>query len=751
MSNVDRREFLKLVGAGGVGVGAGFMLAESAKHPLEHLIPYAVPPEEFSSGVATWYNSVCGMCPAGCGISVRTREGRAKKIEGNPSHPVSQGRLCALGQAGLQVLYNPDRLSSPLLLDGASGSFRPATWVEGVDKVAGALSSARNVVVLSRGIRGHLAQIFERFAGSLSSANLLQYDFAHEDALYVGNRESFGIDRLPYYDIANTRYLVSFGADYLNGWISPVHHSLGFGTSRQGGHDRGYFVQVEPRMSVSGASADRWVPANPGTEGLLALGIAQQIVAMGGYSGADRDAWTSTLAPYDIASVSQRTGVNDDIVRQIAEGFMHTRPGLAITGGAATRHVNGVNTAIAVNTLNYIAGNVGIEGGILFNPAAPLATTGEENRGAYESLANLVTHAENGSIDALLVYDTDPVFTMPADSGFREALEKIPFVASLSSFMDETTAMADVVLPSHTYLESWGDDVPEPGVGFSVGAVSQPVVAPLYNTQAVGDTLIAIAAHMGHSDAIPWASTEECIKDGWRQVHAQGGSGDFDAFWRSLLQAGVYGRNIRDTRAVSLDPTVVAGMDANEPTFSGNAATYPFTLHPYTSMRMHDGRGANLPWMLELPDAMTSVVYSSWVEINPVTAEELGVRQGDVVEISSEHGSVTAPVYVYPAIMPDVVAMPVGQGHSKLGRYAKNRGSNPLSIVAAQTDAKSGSLAWAATRVSVAPTGQRAKLVTMSGESRELGRNIVQTTGGAAGSAGHSAKLNSIPIKVEAV
>ncbi len=136
MSKVDRREFLKLVGAGGVGAGAGFMLAEANKHPVEHLIPYSVPPEEFSPGIATWYNSVCGMCPAGCGISVRTREGRAKKIEGNPSHPVNQGRLCALGQAGLQVLYNPDRLTGPLLQHGERGTdeFAQTSWDDAVPR-----------------------------------------------------------------------------------------------------------------------------------------------------------------------------------------------------------------------------------------------------------------------------------------------------------------------------------------------------------------------------------------------------------------------------------------------------------------------------------------------------------------------------------------------------------------------------------------------------------------------------------------
>ena len=138
MPKIDRREFLKLVGAGSVGVGAGFMLRESIKHPQEYLIPHVTAPEDFSTGIATWYNSVCSMCSAGCGISVRTREGRAKKIEGNPSHPVSQGRLCALGQSGLQALYNPDRLTDPLLQTGERGSasFAKITWEEGLRKVA---------------------------------------------------------------------------------------------------------------------------------------------------------------------------------------------------------------------------------------------------------------------------------------------------------------------------------------------------------------------------------------------------------------------------------------------------------------------------------------------------------------------------------------------------------------------------------------------------------------------------------------
>ncbi|MFB3077734.1 MAG: molybdopterin-dependent oxidoreductase, partial [Lysobacterales bacterium] len=441
-----------------------------------HLIPHVVAPEDFSTGIATWYNTVCSMCAAGCGISVRTREGRAKKIEGNPSHPVSQGRLCALGQAGLQVLYNPDRLTGPLLQTGQRGSmsFAQITWEEGLGKVADRLDLLKaahrgnRVCMLSQGIRGHLAQLFELFMDQLGSERLLHYDFDHPHTLYAANKRFFGEERLPYYDLKNTRYLLSFGADYLGNWISPVHHSLGFGHSRQGRSDvRGRFVQIEPRMSLSGAAADEWIPAKPGTEGILALGLAHRIVSEGHYKGVDRDDWAAALSGYTTDQVAEQTGVGADTITRMADAFVHTQPSLAIGGGSAGNHSNGVDTLVAVNALNYLVGNLGKSGGLVFNPEPP-GPVSHARQASYRTMRELAEDAQQGNIEVLILNGSNPVFTLPS-AGFREALAEIPLIVSLSSFMDETTALADIILPSHTYLESWGDDFPEPGVGFSIG------------------------------------------------------------------------------------------------------------------------------------------------------------------------------------------------------------------------------------------------------------------------------------------
>jgi len=758
MSNIDRREFLRLVGVGGVSVGAGFMLAEAIKHPIEHLIPYAVPPEEFSPGIATMYNTVCRMCPAGCGITVRTREGRAKKIEGNPLHPVNQGRLCALGQAGLQVLYNPDRLTAPMIQSGERNSdkFVQTTWEDGLSRVAKQLTQAsgsgKNIVILSEGIRGHLADLFELFVAQLGSGSLLHYDFAYPHALQAANRKLFGIDQLPYYDIRNSSYLLSFGADYLNNWLSPVHYSLGFGDSRHGNDDsRGYFVQIEQKMSISGAAADEWVPARPGTEGVLALGLAHKLLADGVYDAADAADWDAALEIYSADYVAAKTGLPSDTINHLASAFSGAERALAIGGGAAGGYSNSVDTLVAINVLNYLVGNIGKPGGVVFNPATAVGESMNNRQANYQSMQDFIEAAGNGHIDVLVINNTNPAYSLPQSAGFNEALASIPLVVSLSSFMDETTAMADIILPSHTYLESWGDDAPEPGVGFPIGSIAQPVVSPLYNTRATGDILLGLARKLGFDNAMPWTTLQEYLKACWRQIHARSSNEeqDFDSFWRDVLRSGVWGEDRREPDTVVIEKQIIDDLRVAEAEFAGSEEDYPFVLQPYLSTAMYDGRGANLPWMQELPDPTTSIVYGSWVEMNPVTADKMGLADGDLVQVSSVEGSFEAPLVIFPAIMPDVIAAPIGQGHDALGRYAKDRGSNPLKILAGKTDPLSGGLATSATRVSVVATGRRALPVRTGGESRQLGRNIVQSTGVASKPSGHSATLDSIAIVVE--
>lgn len=745
MSSVTRRDFLKLVGAGSVGTGAGFVLAEAAKRPVEQYIPYVVTPEDYTPGVATWYNTVCGQCSAGCGISVRIREGRAKKIEGNPSHPVNQGRLCALGQAGVQVLYNPDRLQSPLRRTGAKGSgqFEPVTWDAALEQLATQLKSRGAATrVLTGAIRGHTHALLDELLNAIGAPPYVQYDALAPEALYAANRTAFGFEVLPYYDVRNADLVVSFGADLLGTWLSPVHHGLGYGHLRQGeGRKRGRLVQVEPRMSLTGANADVWLPARPGTEGLLVLALAHAVLAAGRYGGEDREDWESALADYAPERVAERCGLEPSSVRALAEEYARSPRPLALGGGAAASGTNGGATLLAVNALNYLSGSLGVPGGVLANPPAPIPD-GRERRGGHAAVRALLDAAAGGT---LIVHDANPAFTLPAATGAQAALAKPELLVYIGSFMDETAVLADLVLPTHTFLEAWWDDAPEPGVGFPVASIAQPVVTPLYDTRSFGDIVLALAARIGGpvAAALPAADTQTYLKQAWGRIYAARREAleqpTFDAFWNAVLKAGVWGE-----RAGPVAPAVDAaalrsGLAYREPEYDGNPLERPFVLHPFVTAAFHDGRGANLPWMQELPDPLTSIVYNTWVELNPATARELGIEEGDLVEVQSSAGTLVAPAFPYHAIRPDVVAIPLGQGHTHYGRYATGRGANPLAILAPKTDALSGALATGATRVALRRTGERVRIAKTDGVTRTLGRQILGPGEGHGAGGGHGA------------
>ncbi len=741
MSKISRRDLLQYIGAGGIGVAGGVLYGEGVQRKVELLIPQVIPPEDYSPGVATWYNTVCNQCSAGCGISVRIREGKAKKIEGNPVHPVSRGRLCARGQAGLNVLYNPDRIRTPLQrADRGAENTAEISWDDALTTIGSRIGrlkiegNAGRIRLLTGRTRGHLDELFAQFMNLLGSEHYQQYDFTYPSALAAANKTSFGTDVLPYYDIENADFLLSFGADFLGTWLSPVHYSLAYGNLRQGRQgQRGKTVQVEPRMSLSGAAADEWIAARPGTEGLLALGIAHVLVSSGSYTGNDRDEWSSALQAYSPSMVSAETDVSEDTIVRIAEEFGASTASLAIAGGATAAGTNAVASVVAVNALNHLAGNLGKPGGVILNSAQAFPAAAGAGPAGLQGALDLVAAMQAGDVEVLLVHDTNPVFSLPDNVGFRQAMENVPLIVALSSFHDETTAMADFILPTNTYLESWGDDVPDPGVGFPVTSLSQPVVAPLYDTLPVGDIILSLARQIGGELPIhmPWASMEEFIKDRWREEYdermSEGQDQNFEAFWQAVLEAGVWGQPgaAAGGQPESSSSSTIAAIADPVSKFAGDETDYPFVLHPYLTATFLDGRGANLPWLQELPDPMTSVVYGSWAELNPVTADELGIEEGDVLEIESPAGSIRVPAFIFPAIRPGVVAVPIGQGHTSYGRYASDRGINPIHIVATLMDKQSGDLAWAATRVKVTNTGERLRIVKTDGVTRTLGRQIL--------------------------
>jgi anaerobic selenocysteine-containing dehydrogenase/Fe-S-cluster-containing dehydrogenase component len=696
-STIDRRKFLTVLGAG----GGALALSGCSTSNVERLVPYLVQSEDQIPGLATWYASTCTECSAGCGVHVRTREGRAVKLEGNPEHPINKGKLCSRGQAALQGLYNPGRIQSPMIRN-PDGTFKATTWDDAIARLAAKVTGGK-VAVISGAGRGTFSDLLAEWTAALGGHVVRWEPFDHEP-VRLANKQVFGVDQLPAHDFAKAKFIISFGADFLDTWLAPLENQRGFAESHgfaDGSAAR--MVYVGPRMDLTGLNADEWLSVPPGTEAALALAMASVVAAERG----GQEPLATALAPYTPAAASKDTGIPAARIEKIAKEFAAAQPSLAVAGGIGAQHAGATELCIAVNILNHVAGNVGQT----VNFGADLGS-GD----GYAALTELAVAMDGGQVGVLLVHDANPVYALPKASGFAERMKKVPFKVSTSMYLDETASLCDLLLPQHHALERWDDAAPRAGVH----GLMQPVMEPVFNTMATGDVLLKVSQKAGGVLAkFNAPSYLAHLRNQWNALGTQQGEKDAEGFWRAALQRGGLYQEAPTPAPVSL----AAGATASytRPAFEGNGefvlATYPHSL-------LHDGRGANKPWLLENADPVTKITWHTWVEISPATAQRLDVRDGEILRLTTTHGTVHLPAYVYPGIHPDVVAVPLGLGHTAYGAFAQGRGINALDLLGAP---KGDFLPYVSTRVTVEKTGGYRKLASIAGVPRQLGRGIAET------------------------
>jgi menaquinone reductase, molybdopterin-binding-like subunit len=749
---MQRRDFLKISAAGSAAAAL-----EGCGNPDHQLIRF-IPEEDLLPGLATWKPSICTLCPAGCGTLVRVMQGEAevvrngqlgilkmglaKKIEGNPAHPINQGKLCPRGHAALQVTYHPDRIKTPLQRTGprGSGQFKEITWDDAIKQLVSQLSplltSKRlgQLAFVTAPLHGQRKDVARLFAYAFDGFPPLTFEFFTNEVVRAANMISFGQLALPSVDLGQSSYVLSFGADFLGTWNSPVAQSIGYGHMRKGRPgQRGKFVQFESRVSQTGASADEWIACPPAAEGAVALSLAHVIVdekLRPAVAGLD-------LAEYAPDKIEKQFGIRAATITRIAREAAANSPAVALAGDPAVAHTNGLSSALAINALNSLLGSVGKPGGIAFSAAwvpkqdRPNVPASEIIRGTDEDeLLHYIAGRINSNPDTvkvMLLNHANPVFASPPAWRIREAFEKVPFIASFGSFLDETSVLADLILPDNSPLESWLDDMPESGSSRTVVSLAPPAMAPLHDTRSMPDVLLDVAQQLGGNvaKALPWKTYDEALKAAFTNLYNEKGkqsAKDADEFWKKAQEQGGWWSADEKTPAPAVGKFSGSPAKIPAPQFDGAPEEFPFHFLPFASQMFYDGSLAHLPWMQEAPDPLSSVMWGTWVEINNRTAERLGVKMGDTVEVASQHGKLQAPALVTPTIAPDVIAMPVGQGHENFTRYATGRGANPISILAPMTVEGTGSLAWAATRVKLTRVGEGTIVMfgaSMSEESPE--------------------------------
>ena len=727
---ISRRDFLKLATAGAATTAVLTGCGPASRYVERE--PYMKMPEYTYNGLSTYYATTCRECAAGCGLIVRTMQGRAIKVEGNPNHPVNLGKTCPRGQTTLQGLYNPNRVSGPIkhargeALYNADFQNVPSnmTWDEALQIVADALKDTAGVAFLMGLTSDHLFDLVSDLASAIGAPAPIRFSalsmFEARATLSKATEDLLGQSAMPFFDLANSDLVLSFGANFLETWLSPVAYTRGFAKMRRGNPKRrGYFIQFESRLSSTAAKADEWIPIRPGTEGMVALAIGKLVAeAKGG-------ATPRAFASVDLQAVASESGVALETLEHISGLIVEAQSPLAIPGGAALGQSNGLSTAEAVLTFNALVDNFGKAGGVFLSPLSP--NEDEYHRSAsVQEMADFVENMKSGGIKTLFVHGVNPVFELPKSIGFAEALASVPQVISFATFPDETALASDYIFPDQHGLESWGYQRVATGTSQAVLSGLQPVVTGvykptaselLYDARATADVLIEAArlAGDGIAQALPFNDEVEFIRSKLTNLISQPDGSfvapEINTFSAYFQQHGGWWRNTAELTAPAASNLLGRDLNVEAANFAGEGE---FFFLPYVSPTLGDA-GANKPWLQELADPTTTVMWNTWVEINPHTAEELGIEDDDVVRIVSEGRTVEASVYKYPAIRPDTIAMPFGQGHTAYGIYAQGRGVNPADILGRHFN-EAGDLAFVGMKVRVEKTGMKRQLARLEGK-----------------------------------
>lgn len=725
IGKINRRSFLKVMGWSGAGTalsGCDLPTTITLEEGKEDVVSYLMPEEYVIPGVGVWYASTCTQCEAGCGIHGRVREGRVLKLEGNPDAALNNGKMCMMGQAGVQGHYNPDRVTSPKMRDG--DKLVDVTW----DKAMAVLEDKLGAVGADRfawftgTMSGHQGALVANHLDAMGSKKHYVHEVVNNAVSRAVNKDMLG-EATPRLRLDKAKMIVSFGADFLGAGQSPVHYAGQYAAFRTN-KERGLFVQVESKMSLTGGNADLWLAIKPGTEGVLALGMANLLLNKIKVSDAGIPADVRAMIDdYGITKVAQVTGVAGHRIQRVTQLLTERSPSLVLAGAQVEGQAHGYASTAAVMLLNHILGNVGKTIESAGNFPFPQLTA---KQGGTADLLAFAADAKAQKLDAAIFYGTNPIFSAPATVGMHEAMSNIGFKVAIAQFEDETTMAADLVLPVDSYLEDWGTQVPANQAESNAIHVQQPLMERLHEqTKGLGDILLSLLKLRKKDEYAQFEDYYAYLRNAFAAMPAdvKKSAKNNNEFWNSALQSGVIAVK---SGARRLQSTVVSfAAPVTESEADG------LTLIPSARMGLLDGRHANLPWLQEAPDHISKVVWDSWAEMHPDTAASMGIENLDLVRVTSAQGSVDLRVVLLKGVHRDAVAIPLGQGHEAYGRYAKGLGVNPLSILDATSDSKTGELAMFSTRVTVKKMGEAdslsiVRMGTGSGDS-QAGRKLVGT------------------------
>ncbi len=706
---MDRRTFLKMTGMGSVAFAAG-----CNAHPERNLFTLVRAPEDMVTGEATWYASTCRECPAGCGLLAKNREGRVIKLEGNPLHPINRGKLCVRGHAALQALYHPDRIHTPMLREGRSWkkiSFDQALTLIQKRSIQASAKGPDRVAMLTEVVGHHLLDLFQAvLKGHRSQGPLIFEPFAYE-SLKFAHRQLFERAVLPSYHLDQADMVLGFGADFLENWLSPVEYSRKFKAMHAWDHGyKGFYAHVSAYQSLTAANADQWIMCRPGTEASVAMALIAVLLDRGlgrNLPIAFRTALMEVSARYRSDSPADASGVPIETVQGLARRLLAAQRPLVLPTATTTYGAASAAADLTSVLLNTVLDPTFERYDFDQRHRVEIANTRAEVNAFWKRLADRPA-------ELLLLNRVNPLYSLPVDTGVKAALfDERCFVVTFTNIMDETAAAADLIVPQQHPLESW--DAYESKQ--AMVATLQPTLGKISGAPNIGDIFLNLLP----ADQRPLGDYRQYLTQrlvsGHNIAHA--------SEWLKLIQSG--GHFVADRPVSKPAPRLDAAPVRKLAELLDRSKTEirkGSIIQVVPSLRFYDGRNADRPWLPEIPDPISQVAWQTLAMVHPETMAEKGWSDGQPIQVATTHGEIAVQAVGHAGIHPSVVAVPAGQGHTHLGRYARNQGANPVAVLGAQTDPVTGAPDYAAAVERLGDRGARAALAILSGSRSQHDRKI---------------------------
>lgn len=733
MVKISRRDFLKFGFTSAAVAGLGSSLVGCFSPPPE--VPRKV---VRTTGKPMTVASTCLLCPAGCGILGEVLDGRVVNILGNPRHPNNRGKICSRGYAGINLLYDPDRLLYPLKRSGARGQGRwtriswEQAWAEMAKRLTALKKSAGTegfwMEMETPGSKELLALEFLKAFGSPTV--LAETDFANPNGR-LGHLLTWGAES-PVNDAARSRFILNFGANPYENHAQYIFLAQRIVEGRM--TNAAKMVTFDVRLSNTAGKSNEWIPIKPGTDGMVALAMARHILDQGLHDKEFLSRWTNYplpklaehLSSYTPEQTEKVSGVRASDIRRLATELAQAKPATIITGRGVSGHHNGTMNERCIALLNAVTGNIDIPGGCCFPRQMELGEPMRKNSSISSAQALAALKEEKARAEVYFCYMANPAYANPNTMQVGQILKdekRVPFLVVADTHLTETGALADLLLPMATYLESWNLES-RPAIGLvPFVSVRQPLVPPLGKSLSLGDAFIGLAKHMGEDmqKAFPYAGSEEFAAQASARIEGLPKTGGFER----LKKEGVWFDGAAKPEYRSYEKKGFPTPSGKFEIFSSKLQERGLPPLPvYVPIQAHEARKeaeliltvnranvmtlrlANAKWLAE-------ILHTNPLWMNVRTGQALGLHTGDRVKVSSNSGSVIVPIRLTHGLHPQALALTEGLGHWELGKIAKGRkakssdfdsdllwwehegnGMNSSTVVSANFDPVGGGVAW---------------------------------------------------------